>query len=209
MRNRPTWGAGMTVALLAAGCAPAPTASPSLSTPAPATDAASATPTASASASVSPGVSPAAAGVVLSGLGVAGYGFGSDAALLEPVLTARLGAPTVNESTGCEFNPLWTRSLRWQGLFVSFEAAGPAVTPDVTLATWHLRPAQGVPAGVSLAGGLPLTPTFAELAAAHPDTVVEEELGLFLFELPSGVTYIGENAPAPCEVRGGPIVWCE
>ena len=221
MRQSMLLAAGLSVALFASGCAGQPAVSTGASGAA--TQAAStalASPTVSPTMTgspvtqtptpASPSPTPTPAGVVLAGTGVAGYAFGSQASSVEPVLRSRLGKPgRVTEDTGCPMNQRWTRSLSWKGLFVSFEAATAKKTTKVKLTTWELRPTNGVPAGVTLAGNLPLTPTFAQLKAAFPGTKVTEELGWFFLKVPSGVTYIGESKTRPSAIHGGPIQWCE
>lgn len=165
------------------------------------------TPTPEPSATTS---QPTPTEVVLSGQGAAGYAFGSQVSDVEPTLRGSLGDPSqVTENTGCPLNPIWTTTMRWQGLTVTFEGDTATRTSQTTLSTWQLRPDQGVPVSVTLADDLPLAPTFAELTTQHPGTSLTQQLGWYLVELPEGVTYLGQNRTSPSDIQGGPLQWCE
>lgn len=203
---------GTTAAPTASGSASAsPTASATATTTVTATTTASPTgsPGSTASPTASGAVSPTAATLELSAQGVGGYGFGSDVAIVQPVLQQRLGQPQVTENTGCQMDPRWTRSLSWQGLTVTFEADAAERTDDLAMTQWRVRPRDGVPAGVTLADGTSFDATFADLKAAHPDVELTQQLGWYVFELPEGVTWLGEDDVRPFEAWGGTVRWCE
>lgn len=148
--------------------------------------------------------------VVLSGQGAAGHAFGAPVATVEASLRDALGEPSqVTENTGCPLNPIWTRTVRWQGLSVSFQGKTERRTDATTLSTWQLRNDQGVPSNVALADGLPVTTTFAQLIAAHPGTELTEQLGWYLAEPVPGITYMGSSRTEPEMINGGPLQWCE
>ncbi|MGB2978032.1 MAG: hypothetical protein WBB78_05860 [Propionicimonas sp.] len=210
--RRTLWAALCGVALLASGCGLLPSL-PALPSPSAGVTAGQTSPPSGSAPSASSRATPTPTqtlGVVLSGDGVAGHDFGTKVGDVEPALRVRLGKPNqVMEDIGCPLNPLWTRTLRWQGLIVNFEATGAKKTKQTTLSTWTLRLSDGVPKGVTLAGGLPLHPTFAQLKASYPGAQLTEELGWFLMEPVDGIVYLGDNKTKPSEILSAPIHWCE
>lgn len=147
---------------------------------------------------------------------VSNFGFGTSYQSVEDKLRRLLGNPdNIYEGDGCPMNPIWSRNLRWGGLWVNFEAQQPTKTDKMYLSQWGIDGEGGVPDGVRTVDSIPLETTFKQLRRSNPGITIVDMFGTgsgpYLTELANGVYYIWPDAQGSTvdSVQSGPIRPCE
>lgn len=145
---------------------------------------------------------------------VGNHRFGEHYKAIEDDLRAKLGKPTkVFEDEGCPMDPRWARHLVWKGLSVGFESQQATKTSKMYLYGWFVTPSKGLPAGVSLASGLPLRTTYQKLRKRYPNISMEtmfENSGDYS-DLGNGVYYFWNDSSGSRtdEIMAAPLRGCE
>lgn len=157
---------------------------------------------------------PAASGIVLQKKSVGNHRFGEHYKAIEDDLRAKLGKPTkVFEDEGCPMDPRWARHLVWKGLSVGFESQQATKTSKMYLYGWFVTPSKGLPAGVSLASGLPLRTTYQKLRKRYPNISMESmfEGSDSYSDLGNGIRYSWNDSSGSSvlQIVAAPLRGCE